>query len=118
MEELLKKILTSREVAHAMHLKTGNNIYHIALDMYYTDIVDMIDDLSETYQGQYDIILDDVYEIEGEYDLTKIKEYFEDLVKYVKDSKKDIINDDNDHLISILDDIVILIYKVLYKIKL
>jgi hypothetical protein len=42
--------------------------------------------------------------------------YFEELAEYVKHARKSISEEDT-HLHSIVDDIVVLIYKTLYKLK-
>ena len=116
MVELLNRLFESREVAHAMHLKTGSFAGHKALDDYYSAIVDHIDLLAETYQGQYGIVED--YQMMGrDVNLDDPIAYFEDLVLFIKTKRKDMINDDNEHLITIFDDITILNYTTLYKLK-
>jgi hypothetical protein len=120
VSKLLSKFFESREMAHIYHLQVrgdeGSHADHVALNEYYEDILDLIDDLVETYQGQYGIV-------EG-YDIidtseTKTKEkvaYFEDLSEYVKHARK-CISEEDTHLHSIIDDMVVLIYRTLYKLK-
>lgn len=118
--KFFSKLFESREMAHVYHLQVkgdeGSYSKHMALDTYYKDIVELIDDCIEVYQGQYGII-------EG-YDIidtkeTKTKEpvaYFEDLAGFIKESRRSISPNDT-HIHSIIDDIVCLIYKTLYKLK-
>lgn len=116
MIELLNRLFESREVAHAMHLKTGSFAGHTALQVYYEGIVAHIDLLAETYQGQYGIIGD--YQLMGrDVNLDDPIAYFEELVNFVKAKRKVVIGDDNEHLITIFDDITILQYGTLYKLK-
>lgn len=114
------KLFESREMAHIYHLQVngeqGSHAAHTALGEYYEGILDLIDDLIETYQGQYGIV--DGYDVIDTNDTrTKEKlEYFEGLVEFVKHARKAITLEDT-HLHSIIDDIVVLIYKTLYKLK-
>ena len=76
----------------------------------------LIDDLIETYQGQYGII--EEYDVIDTKD-TKSKdtiEYFNELARFVKEERK-CINLEDTHLHSVIDDIVVLVYKTLYKLK-
>jgi len=117
---LFSKLFESREMAHIYHLQVngeqGSHAAHSALNDYYEGVLDFIDDLIETYQGQYGIV--DGYEtIDTTETKTKDKvEYFEGLVEFVKHGRKAISLEDT-HLHSIIDDIVVLIYRTLYKLK-
>jgi hypothetical protein len=117
---LFSKLFESREMAHIYHLQVngeqGSHAAHKALQKYYEDVLDLIDELLETYQGQYGIV--DGYEtIDTAETKTKEKvEYFEGLAEFVKHGRKAISLEDT-HLHSIIDDIVVLIYKTLYKLK-
>ena len=117
---LFSKLFESREMAHIYHLQVngeqGSHAAHTALNEYYDGILDLIDDLIETYQGQYGIV--DGYDvIDTNTTRTKEKvEYFESLVEFVKHGRKAISAEDT-HLHSIIDDIVVLIYRTLYKLK-
>ena len=117
---LFSKLFESREMAHIYHLQVngeqGSHAAHKALQNYYEDVLELIDDLLETYQGQYGIV--DGYDvIDTNTTRTKEKvEYFETLVEFIKHGRKAISAEDT-HLHSIIDDIVVLIYRTLYKLK-
>ncbi len=110
------KLFESREVAHIYHLQAKDNLTHITLEEYYDTVLDMIDDTIEAYQGQYGII-------EG-YDVIDTKEivtkepinYFEELAGFIKTERK-CISDEDTHLHGSIDEILMLIYKTLYKLK-
>jgi hypothetical protein len=120
VSKFFSKLFESREMAHIYHLQVrgdeGSYAAHTSLNEYYEGILGIIDELIETYQGQYGLI--------EEYDVidtseTKTKEritYFEDLVEYIKHARKCISIEDT-HLHSIIDDFVVLAYKTLYKLK-
>lgn len=117
---LFSKLFESREMAHIYHLQVngeqGSHAAHTALNEYYEGVLDFIDDLIETYQGQYGIV--DGYDVIDTNDTrTKDKiEYFEALVEFVKHGRKAISAEDT-HLQNIIDEVVALIYRTLYKLK-
>ena len=117
---LFSKLFESREMAHIYHLQVngeqGSHAAHTALNEYYEGVLDFIDDLIETYQGQYGIV--DGYDVIDTNDTrTKEKvEYFEGLVEFVKHARKAISAEDT-HLQNIIDEVVALIYRTLYKLK-
>ena len=117
---LFSKLFESREMAHIYHLQVngemGSHAAHTALNDYYDGVLELIDDLIETYQGQYGIV--DGYDvIDTNTTRTKEKvEYFESLVEFVKHGRKAISTEDT-HLQNIVDEVVALIYRTLYKLK-
>jgi len=118
--QLFSKLFESREMAHIYHLQVrgeeGSFAKHEALGKYYEGILDFIDDVIEIYQGQYGVV-------DG-YDVIDTKEtstkdaiaYFEELAGYIKHARKCISAEDT-HLHNIIDEIVALIYKTLYRLK-
>lgn len=120
VSKFFSKLFESREMAHVYHLQVkgeeGSYAAHMALGSYYDGILEFIDDLIEIYQGQYDVI-------EG-YDIidtstTKSKdkiEYFKELADFIKTERK-CISDDDTHLHNIIDEVLALIYKTLYKLR-
>lgn len=117
MKELANKLFESREVSHMFHLQSKKHSEHIVLEEYYEGILDLIDDLVEVYQGQYELIGDfrKITETPGE--LTTPLSYFESLVKYVKEQRYQQIPEEEAHLQAIVDEILILQYKTIYKLK-
>lgn len=118
--KFFSKIFESREMAHVYHLQVrgeeGSNAAHKALGHYYEDILDLLDDTIEVYQGQYGVI--------GSYesidtDETRTKDfvvYFEEVADYIKHAKQ-CFSEEDTHIHSLVDDIVCLVYRTLYKLK-
>ena len=118
--KLFSKLFESREMAHIYHLQVngdmGSHAKHTALNDYYEGVLELIDSIIEAFQGQYGIV--------EEYDVidtseTRSKdtiEYFNELARFIKEERK-CINLEDTHLHSIIDDIVVLLYKTLYKLK-
>lgn len=118
--KFFSKVFESREMAHVYHLQVrgeeGSHAAHKALEDYYEDILDLLDDTIEVYQGQYGII--DGYDIIDTSD-TKTKDfiaYFEEVADYIKHARQ-CISEEDTHIHSLIDDIVCLVYKTLYKLK-
>lgn len=120
VSQFFSKLFESREMAHIYHLQVngemGSHAAHTALGDYYEGVLDFIDNIIETYQGQYGVVEEyDVIDTKS----TKSKEvveYFEELAKYIKDSRRCISSEDT-HLHNIIDEVVALIYRTLYKLK-
>ena len=118
--KLFSKLFESREMAHIYHLQVngdmGSHAKHTALGDYYEGVLSFIDDLVETFQGQYGII--EEYNVIDTSE-TKSKdtiEYFNELARFIKEERK-CINTEDTHLHNIIDEVVALIYKTLYKLK-
>ena len=118
--KFVSKLFESREMAHIYHLQIkgeGSYAGHKALDEYYSGILDLIDEFIETYQGQYDIIEHyDQIDTDGTKTVDKIQ-YFIDLAQFIKDTRYTAILEEDSHLHNIIDEMVGLIYRTLYKIK-
>lgn len=119
--KFFSKLFESREMAHVYHLSVkgdmGSYAAHVALGAYYEGILEFIDDLIEIYQGQYGLV--ENFEI---IDTTSTKtqtpiEYFEDLVSFVKSERNNSLSAEDTHLQNIVDEVIALIYKTLYKLK-
>lgn len=94
------------------HLKTSKYSEHIALDEYYSSIVDKVDSLIENYMGTHEKLED--YENLLTLDEYDSIEYFEQLRQIVIDGRELM---DSSELESGTDDILGLIDTTLYKLK-
>ena len=117
--KLFSKLFESRERANIFHLQVrgemGSGHAHLALGDYYNSVLELIDNLIETYQGQYGIV-ENYYTIDPNVaDLDKI-DYFTDLANCIKEYRKCISSEDT-HLHNTIDEIVALVYRTLYKLK-
>lgn len=94
------------------HLKTSKYSEHIALDEYYSEIVDKVDSLIENWMGIHEKIED--YENLLNLDRYDSIEYFEQLREIVVEGRSLM---DSSELESNVDDILGLIDRTLYKLK-
>jgi DNA-binding ferritin-like protein len=114
---LLGTLMQSRNQAHIYHLQVqgvGSYAAHKALNKYYDEIVDKIDDLAEGIQGRYGIITgyrmaDTIREDNN------ARMYFDGLSKFVEGIRKQIPQDS--YIQNQVDEIVDLIESTKYKLK-
>ena len=119
--KFFSKIFESRQMAHVYHLQVkgdmGSHAAHTALNEFYDEVLEHLDDLIETYQGQYEIV--ENYEI---IDTTETNskdkiEYFIELNQFIKETRYTALLEEDTHLQNIVDEIVALVYRLLYKLK-
>jgi hypothetical protein len=126
--KFFSKLFESREMAHVYHLQVkgdmGSHAKHIALQEYYEGdeegeggILEPLDTLIEMYQGQFNLI--EGYEtIDTSGTMSKDPiEYFKELADFIKTERHNCFDKDDTHYFNLIDDILVLIYQLLYKLK-
>jgi DNA-binding ferritin-like protein len=118
VSKFISKLLESREMAQVYHWTVkgdmGSHAAHLALEAYYDGVIGFIDDIVEIYQGQYGII--EGYDIIDTTD-SKSKDrldYFKETVEFVK-SGRTCIKAEDTHIHNIVDELIALQYKTIYK---
>ena len=118
VSKFISKLLESREMAQVYHWTVkgdmGSHAAHLALESYYSGVIEFIDDIVEIYQGQYGLI--EGYDIIDTTD-SKSKDrldYFKETVEFVKSNRKCIKAEDT-HIHNIVDELIALQYKTIYK---
>ena len=118
MERIASMFFHSRTQAHTFHTRVtgpGSLGAHLALETYYDSIVDLIDGLVETYQGQYGLIeYKEVTGIDNDASKENMIKYFDNLCKFLAKERQDeklqmswLQND--------IDNIASLLYRTKYK---
>ena len=117
MEDFIALLLHSRTQTHSFHLGVNSYAAHKALQEYYEGIVDMIDTISESYQGKYGLMkLKSVTGLDTDTSVENIISYFEKLANYVSSKRKgDGLKDS--FIQNEIDNIEVLLYKTIYKLK-
>ena len=118
VSKFISKLLESREMAQVYHWTVkgdmGSHAAHLALQTYYEEVIEFIDDIVEIYQGQYGLI--EGYDIIDTTD-SKSKDrldYFKEAVEFVK-SERTCIKAEDTHIHNIIDEVIALQYKTIYK---
>lgn len=115
LSSLVSLLLFSQTQVHIFHLQTKSYSEHKALQGYYEDIDDLVDTLVESYQGEFGIIENyKSYKVESYQDNEQVIAYFDMLLNEVKEGRETI---ESTHLQNILDEIITLITKTMYKLK-
>ena len=118
VSKFISKLLESREMAQVYHWTVkgdmGSHAAHLALESYYDGVIAFIDDIVEIYQGQYGLI--EGYDV---IDTTDAKskdrlDYFKETVEFVK-SGRTCIKAEDTHIHNIIDELIALQYKTIYK---
>lgn len=111
VRSLVEKMFEARHVAHVFHFKTKSFAEHEALGSFYTGLLDLADEFVETYQGQYGLMGDIGIQVSAVDDVVK---YLEDCMTAFKFSRESI---KDSHLQNILDEMLALGYRTIYKLK-
>lgn len=97
------------------HLETNKYSDHKALNDYYDDIVDAVDDAIEQYQGIYGKLGDLKNTMDT--DINNPVKYLTDLKKFIKDGREELIKKEDTEIWSDIDEILSIIDSTLYKLK-
>lgn len=62
IEQLVSRVFTARDITHREHLRSRSYAQHVALGDFYTAVIEQIDSLVESYQGQFGLLGD--YQVE------------------------------------------------------
>jgi hypothetical protein len=113
-EIVIGQLFQSRDIIHIAHLQTTSFSEHKALDTYYTDIIDLIDDIIESYFGTIGKRLN--FKIPAsEYMNAKTH------LIYMKDymmKHRGVFGMENTHLQNSIDEVISLITSTLYQLTL
>ena len=118
VSKFISKLLESREMAQVYHWTVkgdmGSHAAHLALEAYYTEVIEHIDEIVETYQGQYGLIEEYGIIDTKETKSTDKLEYYKQVVEFVK-SERTCIKTEDTHLHNLIDEVVALLYRTIYK---
>jgi len=114
MSKLVSVLMHARTQAHILHLRTTSYAKHKALQKFYEDISDLLDEYAESYQGKYGIISGyETYPVTQ--DPRKATMFFGALLKLVIKVRK---ATRDSYLANILDQIIELTDRTLYMLSL
>lgn len=115
IDELASKVFATRDAAHRAHWATSSYAEHMALADFYEALPDAVDELVECYQGQFEMVGDFGVDLPAEASQpTDIKTRLRDDIDWMQAVREDICRDDPS-LLNLLDAIVALYQRALYK---
>ena len=109
---LIMQLFHARTNAHVMHLRTRSYAVHKALNEFYDDIVDLTDNLAESYQGRYGIQDYPELPFKPENDPVMM---VRGLRRYIDDNREAMCA--HSELQNAIDEIVTLLNSTLYKLE-
>lgn len=112
--EFFSTLLYSVSDTHKDHLSTGKYSDHKALNDFYDDAPEIIDEVVEIYQGIYGKVKIGEPDIKSDGDSVK---YLEELREYTISSRDELVDPKDTELVSKIDDFLSLIDTTLYKLK-
>jgi DNA-binding ferritin-like protein len=113
IQQFMGLLFASRDYAHKAHLNTDSYAQHKALNKFYTDIIDLADDLAESWMGRNNQKIGDIPSItppKGEA-LAVMKRVLE----VIQDTRDFVGNDTV--LSNIIDEIEALYSSTIYKLR-
>lgn len=114
IEELFGTLQMSVVATWRKHLRSAKYGKHMALDEFYKEMPEKVDDLIEAYMGAYGKKIGTFQNILSSSNMNTLK-YLQELKRVCKEGYD--LLDDNEELEGLMDDIVNLINSTLYKVK-
>lgn len=113
-ELVIGQLFQSRDTIHIAHLQTTSYAEHKALNGYYDSLLNLTDDLLESYFGTIGKRIN--FKIPAS-EYVNPQQHLKQLMDYVK-KHRNVFGADNTHLQNIIDEILALISKTLYLLTL
>jgi DNA-binding ferritin-like protein len=114
IEELFGTLQMSVVATWRKHLRSAKYSKHMALDEFYKEMPEKVDDLIEAWMGAYGKKVSGFTNVLSSSNMNTLK-YLVELKRVCKEGRS--LMNDNDELNSLLDDIINLINSTLYKVK-
>lgn len=115
MDSFISYLMVCRNVLHAMHLKSHIESEHEALGELYEALPDLIDNLSEAYQGYYGLLLNLSFETGNEYLTMKPLDYVSEILKHIEGCKTKYSS--NSMILNEIDNIVKVVSATRYRLR-
>jgi hypothetical protein len=111
MQQIIDRLFQARQVAHEDHLTTLVFARHIALGEFYSGVTEAVDEIAETYQGQYGMTL-----TFGNIEAPRVEiiGYLTELGDFLRQSRESV---PDAHLQNLIDEVTALTYRTLYKVR-
>jgi hypothetical protein len=113
--DFLGLLFLARDVTHSVHLNTRSYSKHVALNIFYDRIIDAADDFAESYQGRHGLI--GPITLHSAKKTNNVVEFLEDSLKQIEDARYVIVDKNDTSLQQLIDNIVEIYLRTLYKLK-
>jgi hypothetical protein len=113
--EFLGLLFLARDVAHSVHLNTRSFSKHEALNIFYNRIIGAADDFAEAYQGRHGLI--GPITLNSAKKTANITEFLQDSLAEIEAARYDVADKSDSSLQQLIDNIVEIYLRTLYKLK-
>jgi len=113
--EFVGILFLARDVAHSVHLNTRSYAKHVALNIFYDRIIGATDDFAEAYQGRHGLI--GPISLMSAKKTANIIEFLQDQLKEIEDARYDVVDKSDTSLQQLIDNIVEIYLRTLYKLR-
>jgi hypothetical protein len=113
--EFIGLLFLARDVTHSVHLNTRSYSKHVALNIFYDRIIGAADDFAEAYQGRHGLI--GPITLHSAKKTTNVIEFLEDSLKEIEDARYEVCDKSDSSLQQLIDNIVEVYLRTLYKLK-
>ena len=108
-------LFLARDVAHSVHLNTRSYSKHKALNIFYERIVGADDDFAEAYQGRYGLI--GPITLNSAKKTPNIIDFLQSSLAEIEGARYDLCNKTDSALQQLIDNIVEIYLRTLYKLR-
>jgi hypothetical protein len=108
-------LFLARDVTHSVHLNTRSYSKHVALNIFYDRIIGAADDFTEAYQGRHGLI--GPITLHSAKKTSNVIEFLEDSLKQIEDARYEVVDKSDSSLQQLIDNIVEIYLRTLYKLK-
>ena len=108
-------LFLARDVAHSVHLNTRSFSKHMALNLFYDEVIELADKFTEAYQGRHGLV--GPISLMSAKKTTNIVEFLEDSLADIEKMRYEVCEKTDTALQNIIDEIVGLYLSTLYKLK-
>lgn len=115
MADFIGVLFLARDVTHSVHLNTRSYAKHKALGAFYGKIIDLADDVAESFQGRHGLI--GPITLHSAKKTNNVVEFLEDSLKEVENLRYKVCDKEDTAIQNIIDGIVDLYLSSLYKLK-
>ena len=113
--DFIGTLFVARDVAHSVHLNTRSYSKHVALNIFYERIIGAADDFAEAYQGRHGLI--GPISLMSPKKTTNIIEFLETSLAEVEEMRYKVVKKEDTALQQLIDNIVEVYLRTLYKLK-
>jgi hypothetical protein len=108
-------LFLARDVTHSVHLNTRSYSKHVALNIFYDRIIGAADDFAESYQGRYGLI--GPITLHSAKKTANVIEFLQDSLAEIEAARYDVCDKTDTSLQQLIDNIVEIYLRTLYKLK-